>query len=61
MQILVAADIEGGATGIALAELFATLPIVRSVDALTVAFTSPMNRHAIRVRNSLSAMPFMLR
>ena len=49
------------ATGIALAELFATLPIVRRVDALTVEFTSPTMRHAIRVLSSLSAMSFMLR
>ena len=61
MKILVSTDIEGVATGIAMAELFATLPIVRRVDALTVAFTSPTMRHAIRVLNSLSAMSFMLR
>jgi D-amino peptidase len=49
------------ATGPALADLFALLPLVRRVDGATLEFQSPTMRHAIRVLNSLSAMSFMLR
>jgi D-amino peptidase len=49
------------AAGVALADLFAMLPIVRRTGALTLEFTSPTMRHAVRVLNSLSAMAFMLR
>lgn len=59
--VQVPATLRVEATGVALADLFATLPIVRRVDALTVEFTSPTMRHAIRVLNSLSSMSFMLR
>lgn len=48
-------------TGVALADLFAMLPIVRRTGAASLEFTSPTMRHAIRVLNSLSAMSFMLR
>jgi D-amino peptidase len=49
------------ATSIAIADLFAMLPIVRRVEAATIQFTSPTMRHAVRVLNSLSAMSSMLR
>ena len=49
------------ATSPALADLFALLPLVRRVDAVTLEFQSPTMRHAVRVLNSLSAMSFMLR
>jgi D-amino peptidase len=49
------------ATGVALADLFAMLPLVRRVDSVTVQFTSPTMRHAVRVLNSLSAMSAVLR
>lgn len=49
------------ATGVALADLFAMLPIVRRTGALSLEFTSPTMRHAVRVLNSLSAMAYMLR
>jgi D-amino peptidase len=49
------------ATSVAIADLFAMLPIVKRIDALTVQFTSPTMRHAIRVLNSLSAMSSVLR
>jgi D-amino peptidase len=49
------------ATSPALADLFALLPLVRRVDAVTLDFQSPTMRHAVRVLNSLSAMSFMLR
>ena len=49
------------ATSVAMADLFATLPLVQRVDARTLRFTSPTMRHAVRVLNSLSAMSFMLR
>jgi D-amino peptidase len=49
------------ATGVALADLFAMLPIVRRAGPLAIEFTSPTMRHAVRVLNSLSAMAFMLR
>ena len=49
------------ATSVALADLFAMLPLVRRTGALSVEFTSPTMRHAVRVLNSLSAMSFMLR
>ena len=48
-------------TSVALADLFAMLPLVRRVDAVTIEWTSPTIRHAVRVLNSLSAMSFMLR
>jgi D-amino peptidase len=49
------------ATSAGLADLFALLPIVKRVDAVTIEWTSPTMRHAVRVLNSLSAMSFMLR
>ena len=49
------------ATSVALADLFAMLPMVRRIGATALEFTSPTTRHAIRVLNSLSAMSFMLR
>jgi D-amino peptidase len=49
------------ATSVALADLFAMLPIVQRRGATSVEFGSPTMRHAIRVLNSLSAMSFMLR
>ena len=49
------------ATSVALADLFALLPLVRRVDPVTIDFTVPTVRHAVRVLNSLSAMSFMLR
>ena len=49
------------ATSVAMADLFATLPSVQRADALTLRFTSPTMRHAVRVLNSLAAMSFMLR
>ena len=49
------------ATSAALADLFAMMPIVRRVDAMTVEWMSPTMRHAVRVLNSLSAMSTMLR
>jgi D-amino peptidase len=49
------------ATSVAMADLFATLPIVQRTDPLTIRFASPTMRHAVRVLNSLSAMSFMLR
>jgi D-amino peptidase len=49
------------ATSVALADLFAMLPIVQRRGATSVEFASPTMRHAIRVLNSLSAMSFMLR
>lgn len=48
-------------TSVALADLFAMLPLVRRVDAMTIEWTSRTMRHAVRVLNSLSAMSFMLR
>lgn len=44
------------ATSVALADLFAMLPLVRRTGALSVEFTSPTMRHAVRVLNSLSAI-----
>jgi D-amino peptidase len=41
--------------------LFATLPILRRADPLTLEFRAPTMRYAVRVLNSLSAMSFMLR
>ena len=49
------------ATTVALADLFAMLPLVRRVGVQSVEFSSPTMRHAVRVLNSLSAMAFMLR
>jgi D-amino peptidase len=49
------------ATTVALADLFAMLPLVRRVDAVTIEWTSPTMRHAVRVLNSLSAMSAVLR
>jgi D-amino peptidase len=49
------------ATNAALADLFALLPMVKRVDGVTIEWTSPTMRHAVRVLNSLSAMSFMLR
>jgi len=49
------------ATSVALADLFAMLPIVERVDPVTVQFSSPTMRHSIRVLNSLSAMSSVLR
>ena len=48
------------ATSAGLADLFALLPIVKRVDGVTIEWTSPTMRHALRVLNSLSAMSFML-
>lgn len=48
-------------TGVAMADLFAMLPLVRRLDATTLEFTVPGMRYAVRVLNSLSAMAFMLR
>ena len=48
-------------TSVALADLFAMLPLVRRADAVTIEWTSPTMRHAVRLLNSLSAMSFMLR
>lgn len=55
------ASIRVETTGVAMADLFAMLPIVRRSGATTLEFTSPTMRHAVRVLNSLSAMSFMLR
>ena len=55
------ASVRVEATTVALADLFATLPIVRGVDALVLEFRAPTMRYAVRVLNSLSAMSFMLR
>ena len=55
------ASIAVEATSVSIADLFAMLPIVKRVDALTVQFASPTMRHAIRVLNSLSAMSSVLR
>lgn len=49
------------ATSVALADLFAMLPLVRRTGAQSIEYTSPTMRHAMRVLNSLSAMSFMLR
>ena len=49
------------ATTVAVADLFAQLPLVRRVDAVTVEWTSPTMRHAVRVLNSLSAMSAVMR
>jgi D-amino peptidase len=49
------------ATGVALTDLFAMLPLVRRTGPTSLEFTSPTMRHAVRVLNSLSAMAFMLR
>jgi D-amino peptidase len=49
------------ATSVALADLFAMLPILRRADALALEFRAPTMRYAVRVLNSLSAMSFMLR
>jgi D-amino peptidase len=49
------------ATTVALADIFALLPLVRRVDAVTIEWISPKMRHAVRVLNSLSAMSAMLR
>ena len=49
------------ATSVALAELFALLPLVKRADAMTIEWTSPTMRHAVRMLNSLSAMSFVLR
>jgi D-amino peptidase len=49
------------ATTVALADLFATLPILRRADLLTLEFRAPTMRYGVRVLNSLSAMSFMLR
>jgi len=49
------------ATSAGIADLFALLPIVKRVDAVTIEWMSPTMRHAVRVLNSLSAMSFMLR
>jgi len=56
-----AATLRLEATTVALADLFAMLPLVRRVDAVTIEWTSPTMRHAVRVLNSLSAMSAMLR
>ncbi len=55
------ASVRVEATTVALADLFATLPIVRRADPLTLEFRAPTMRYAVRVLNSLSAMSFMLR
>jgi len=55
------ASIAVEATSVAVADLFAMLPLVKRTDALTVQFMSPTMRHAIRVLNSLSAMSSVLR
>ena len=49
------------ATGVALAELFAMLPLVKRIDPVTIEFSAPTMRSAVRVLNSLSAMSFVLR
>jgi D-amino peptidase len=49
------------ATSVALADLFAMLPILRRVDSLALEFRAQTMRYAVRVLNSLSAMSFMLR
>jgi D-amino peptidase len=49
------------ATTVALADLFALLPIVKRVDAVTIDWVSPTMRHAVRVLNCLSAMSATLR
>jgi D-amino peptidase len=48
-------------TTVALADLFAMLPIGKRVDPVTLEFVSPTMRHAVRVLNSLSAMSAVLR
>jgi D-amino peptidase len=55
------ASIAVEATSVAVADLFAMLPIVKRIDSLTVQFSSPTMRHGIRVLNSLSAMSSVLR
>lgn len=55
------ASIAVEATSVAIADLFAMLPIVKRIDPLTVQFASPTMRHALRVLNSLSAMSSVLR
>jgi D-amino peptidase len=49
------------ATSVALADLFAMLPIVKRADAVTLEWVSPTMRQAVRVLNSLSAMSYVLR
>jgi D-amino peptidase len=49
------------ATAVAIADLFALLPFVRRVDAVTIEWTSPTMRHAVRILNSLSAMSAAMR
>ena len=49
------------ATGVALAELFAMLPLVKRIDHVTIEFSAPTMRNAVRVLNSLSAMSSVLR
>ena len=55
------ASIRVEAATVALADLFATLPILRRIDTLALEFRAPTMRYAVRVLNSLSAMSFMLR
>jgi D-amino peptidase len=55
------ASVSVEATSVALADLFAMLPIVKRVDPMSVQFASPTMRHAVRVLNSLSAMSSVLR
>ncbi|MGI4848874.1 MAG: M55 family metallopeptidase [Janthinobacterium lividum] len=45
----------------ALADLFAQLPMVERIDAVSIAFTAPSVQYAVRLLNSMSAMSFMLR
>jgi D-amino peptidase len=59
--LAVPAAVRVEATTVALADLFAMLPILRRVDALALEFRAPTMRYAVRVLNSLSAMSFMLR
>ena len=49
------------ATGVALAELFAMLPLVKRIDPVTIEFSASTMRSAVRVLNSLSAMSSVLR
>ena len=55
------ASIRVQAQSVAIADLFAMLPIVRRVDETSIEFSAPTMRYAVRVLNSLSAMSFMLR
>jgi len=55
------ASISVEAATVAIADLFAMLPIVKRVDSVTVQFSSPTMRHAIRMLNTLSAMSSVLR